>query len=31
MNAAVIAIAVIAFYLVGYRYYSKFISEKSTE
>jgi len=28
MNAAVIAIVVIALYLVGYRYYSKFISEK---
>ena len=28
MNAAVIAIAVIALYLLGYRYYSKFVSEK---
>ncbi len=28
MSAAVIAITVIIFYLLGYRYYSKFISEK---
>ncbi len=28
MNAALIVVAVTAFYLLGYRYYSKFISEK---
>ena len=28
MNAAVIAIAVLVFYFLGYRYYSKFIAEK---
>ena len=28
MNAAVIAIGVIVLYLLGYRYYSRFISQK---
>ena len=28
MNAAVVAIAVLVFYFLGYRYYSKFIAEK---